>query len=241
MTSWKEGAGRVSYETTSRNAQIVFSDSIKEEEKSMFKKSWLIGLLLVCMVGLLGSKAHGYPGFVFGTGGRISSLCVWSEWKFIANSTHTPTLANYTVSNLQVKSHWLNPASQGGGEGVVFYSNVNLTGSQYVNLAANRNGVWTSEVCWENDVLYGGIDWSTVGDPPNDKWTLDTASLSLVGYHVRINGYSDINGDGIINSFDMNSPLNPTAYIEGDCTLSSDNVNFTCNITDVYYSGKLNK
>lgn len=242
MTSWNKEAGRVSYETTSRNVQIVFSDSLNEEGESMLKKSWLIGLLLMCMGGLLGSKAYGgYPGFVFGTGGYIRSLCVWSEWKFIANSTNLPTQADYTVSNLLVKSHWFNPAGQDGGEGV-FYSNVNLTGSEYVNDATpNRNGVWTSEVCWTNDELFNNVDWSAVGDPPNDKWTLDSASLSLVGYHIRINGYSDINGDGVINVVDKSSTLNPTTFIEGDCTLSSDNLNFTCVITDNYYSGKLKK
>lgn len=203
----------------------------------MFKRSWLILLLLVCMGGMSASISYGYPSRIINYGGSSSNLCVWSEWKFVANSTNAPTLASYTVSNLVVEAHYYNPSGQDGGLGV-FNPEITLTSSEYVTNAADRNGVWYSEECWSEQELFGDINWSVYA--PNDKWTIQAGSEHLTGFHLRIDGFSDVDGSGSITDAEKTTYPNPTAWVEADCTLSNDLHNFICETTAEGWVGKIN-
>jgi hypothetical protein len=202
----------------------------------MFKKSWLILLLLVCMGGMSASNSYGYPARILNYGGSSSDLCVFAEWKFIANSTNSPTEAQTTVSNLVVQAHLFNPSGQDGGLGV-FYPDIVLTSLELVTNGADRNGVWTSERCWTHSELSGNIDWYAY--LPNTQWTVDEGTEHVVAFHVRIEGFSDLDGSGQIEEGEFGTPPNPTAWVEGDCTLSNDLHNFICETTAEGWVGKI--
>ena len=189
----------------------------------MLRKSWLIGVLLISVWALLGTNAHAYPGTIGGWGAFPKCVCVWSEWLGVANYEIKPTEVDVTIDLLEVQLHYLNPAGQGGGWGNPFYPGVQVTGQQALNLPVSKKGKYLSTICFLDDVLFAAIPLGSIPAPPNPQWTLDTEGhyVVVLKMYVTIRGYSDSNGDGIVDNWE-------TAHVAGTCTLNSARDGYNC-------------
>ena len=187
----------------------------------MFKRLLLTAALCIGLFSLLGTNAHAYPAAPGGWGAWPGSVCVWTDWKGVANYEIKPTNVDVTLFISKVQLHYLNPGGQPGGLGQPFYPDVEIAVDGEMNEGVAKNGKYQMLLCFENEVLSSLVE-PFAPDPPNDAWTLDPENpVVILEMFVRIRGFSDFDDDVIGTETE-------TAYIAGPCTLNYDGTDYTC-------------
>ena len=178
----------------------------------MFKK--LLSMVVVCigMMGLLGTKANGYPPSLGGWGVWRGSATVLTEWVGIANTDLKPTIADV---DLRIRGFMidavLNPGGEDGGVGQPFIQVP--TEPFVVNNAAGifdvplkGRGGYDLPILFSDEKLTQAIVEVCQGTPvpswcndgslpklPNINWYWHVIVLDA---DVRIKGYTDYDKDG---------------------------------------------
>ncbi len=184
----------------------------------MFKKFLMMVILCISLLTLLGTNANAYPAIIGGWGAWPGSVCVWTEWKQVANYDVTPTDVTVTLYIDKVLVHYQNPGGQPGGIGVPFYVDVTATlEGEPLSDPITKNGKYMMEICFDEEYLKSFIG-PDIGDPPNPGWTM--LDITVVEMYVLIEGFSEMDDDNEVND--------RTAVIGGPCTLDNYGTAYDC-------------
>lgn len=191
----------------------------------MLKKLGIVAVLLTVVWALSVPNAHGYPGLVKpgGWGSITGSVCVWSDWKGLANVEIKPALVEVLMTPYEVVPHYLNPGGNGGGWGNPFYPSVILVGQDAVNYqSVTKNGSYQSWICFSDQEIYNAVGPANFPPPQNPNWTLDLENILVTQMYVHIFGYSDD---------PTTDPIYPdflTSEYGGTCTLPVGATSYSC-------------
>ena len=205
----------------------------------MLKRLSLVGAFCIGLIALWCGHANAWPASSSGWYVKTGSIIVDSSWVHISNTDVKPT---DLVASIDPKFlvYYRNPASNEGGVGVPFNTNV-LVGTDSLNPLVGR-GKADSEIVFPSITFDWLVENYTIeylnSFSPNPKWTAYDAVLT--GFDVKIQAYADVsdycNSSNTLDSdwtscyynSDFNLYEEEVVHIEGLCGSTPIEGRFPC-------------
>jgi hypothetical protein len=210
-------------------------------------RNWLIVALFISFWALPATNAHAYPSTTNSSGGwgiKLGSIIVWSDWWGTANSDQKPTSVVYTIENLKVELHYLNPNGRPGGIGTPFFPTASLTAADTIQPLSGKGYIEDSYEFTDAEIIQAIEDAGELPPPPNGYWILDTSDITVLELDVHIQAFSDLDKDANTTYCITTDNCLPggtealTVDLLGHCVLNYDMTSYTCTTSSYVYAKK---